>query len=120
MKLSARIEGLREVEEGLHRVGLGIQDLRDVFNKLAAEGVSVAQHQAPRQTGRLAASLRPVVRRNYAAVTSYLPYAGPINYGWRKRHIKPSGFMQRASRVMAAHLERDTQVAVERLIDRGL
>jgi hypothetical protein len=102
--VGVQVEGLRETVRALQRAGIEVQDLKEVFGGIAAEGASVAAGFAPRLTGRLAASIRGNRAKNrsvIAAGRARIPYAGPINYGWRARGIEPSMFMQRADRVIA-------------------
>jgi hypothetical protein len=101
--VGVQVEGLRETVRALQRAGIEVQDLKEIFGGIAAEGASVAAGFAPRLTGRLAASIRGNRAKNrsvIAAGRARIPYAGPINYGWRARGIEPSMFMQRADKVM--------------------
>lgn len=70
-------------------------------NKAVAKIAAVrGRADAPRRTGRLAASVRPGATRIAAierAGNTSVPYAGPIHWGWPKRHIKPNPFMSRAA-----------------------
>ncbi|MCM0618777.1 hypothetical protein [Nocardioides bruguierae] len=98
-----RVEGLRDVVRGLQQMGLDVDDLKDAFAKLAAKGSEVASQLAPRRSGRLAGDVRGNRAKSKAVITAgraTVPYAGPINYGWPKRGIEPSLFMQRADEQM--------------------
>lgn len=103
-RVGFKVEGLTQVVRALAEMGLEVDDLKAAFSKLASEGAQAASGFAPRQTGRLAASIRGNRAKSKAVVTAgraSVPYAGPINYGWRARNIAPSGFMQKADAVMA-------------------
>lgn len=120
-----RVEGLRELTRNLTKLGIDVADLKGVFGRLAQQGAELAAEYAPSRSGALAASIRGSKARNYAAISAgnarRVPYAGAINYGWRRRNIAPSHFMQRASDALAAHVVPDLQAEVERLIaERGL
>jgi hypothetical protein len=76
-----------------HRVGDLHRPLDVTANRVAAE----ARALAPKVTGRLAGSIRPSSTRLGSGATTSLVYAAPINYGWRRRNIAPSLFMNRAA-----------------------
>lgn len=98
-----RVEGLNAAVRDLQRFGLEVEDLKAAFSKVAAEGARVAARHAPRRSGRLAGDVRGNRAKSKAVVTAgraAVPYAGPINYGWRARNIAASGFMQKADEEM--------------------
>jgi hypothetical protein len=98
-----RIDGLNQVVRGLQELGLDIEDLKDAFAPIAARAARYASSFAPRRTGALAASIRPNRSKNKAVVVAgkaRVPYAGVINYGWARRNISPSSFMQKADERM--------------------
>lgn len=99
-----KVEGLSRVVRDLKALGLEVDDLKGAFSKIAAEGASVAAGFAPKRSGRLAGSIRGNRAQSKAVITAgraSVPYAGPINYGWARRNIAPSGFMQKADKVIA-------------------
>ena len=94
-----RIDGLSHVVRALLSMGLEVDDLKDAFAPIAAEGARIAAREAPKLTGTLAGDVRGNRARSSAHVAAgraSVPYAGPINYGWAKHNIKASGFMQKA------------------------
>lgn len=98
-----RVEGLNKLTRDLSALGLDVEDLKGAFAPIAAEGARLAASFAPKRTGALAGSIRGNRAKNKAVVAAgraRVPYAGPINYGWPKRGIAPSGFMQRADEAM--------------------
>lgn len=98
-----RVEGLGRLTRDLEALGLEVEDLKDAFSSIAREGADVASRFAPRRSGRLAASIRGNRAKSKAVVTAgraRVPYAGAINYGWPKRGIAPSLFMQKTDEVM--------------------
>lgn len=98
-----RITGLREVVRGLEKLGVEVDDLKDAFSSIAAEGARLAAGFASVKSGRLVGSVRgnrAKARAVIAAGRSSVPYAGPQNYGWARRNIKAQGFMQQADRVL--------------------
>lgn len=85
------VDGLRNLRRTLTAAGVSLQDLKDAHAEVARVVVRAAEPHTPRRTGALAASLRgsgtqtaAVARAGRAAV----PYAGPIHWGWPRRHIK--------------------------------
>lgn len=98
-----RVTGLTSVVRALQALGLEVDDLKDAFSKIAREGAASAARYAPRRTGRLAGDIRGNRAKSKAVIAAgraSVPYAGPINYGWAKRNIAPSGFMQKADEDM--------------------
>lgn len=119
-----RVDGLSAVVRALLEIGLEVDDLKDAFSNIATEGARFAAREAPHRSGRLAADIRGNRARSSAHVAAgraSVPYAGPINYGWAKHNIAPSGFMQRADQAWQPYalkrLEREINHQIER---RGL
>jgi hypothetical protein len=85
-----QVEGARQLRASLKRAGVGVTELKAAHAEVAKLVEDRARPEAPRRSGRLAASMRSsgtqsaaVVRAGGAAV----PYAGPIHFGWPARHI---------------------------------
>jgi hypothetical protein len=98
-----KVQGLTQVVRALDQFGVEVEDLKDAFSSIAAEGAQVAAQYAPHVSGRLASDVRGNRAKSKAVVTAgraSVPYAGPINYGWPARSITGAGFMQKASDVM--------------------
>jgi hypothetical protein len=94
-----KVEGLSKVVRQLQQFGLDIDDLKDAFSAIAREGAEIASRHAPRKSGRLASDVRGNRAKSKASVIAgrkSVPYAGAQNYGWPKRGIKPTQFMQKA------------------------
>lgn len=95
----ARIEGLNETVRALQDLGLEVDDLKDAFSPIAKKGAGYASSFAPKDSGNLARSVRGNRAKNKAVITAggrRAPYAGAINYGYRRRGIEATSFMQRA------------------------
>lgn len=106
-----RVQGLSQVVRALQGMGVEVDDLKAAFSSIASEAAQVAAAHAPRRSGRLAGDIRGNRAKSKAVVAagrSSVPYAGPINYGWTARNIRPAGFMQKADEVMQP-------VAIQRL-----
>jgi hypothetical protein len=117
----ARVEvtGVNEMVRDFKRLGLKTRDLSRAFDAIAAEIVTDAKSMAPKVTGRLAGDVRAGRAKTKASVSvgrKSVPYAGPINYGWRRRNIEPTMFLNRAadqnanSAVTALRLEMQRQI----------
>ncbi|MDI6908636.1 hypothetical protein [Nocardioides sp.] len=107
------VTGLAQVTRALREVGVEVDDLKNAFAAIAAEGARLAAGFAPMRSGRLARDIRGNRAKSKAVVTAgraSVPYAGPINYGWPARNIAASGYMQKASTAMEP-------VALRRLAD---
>lgn len=114
-----RITGAAEVEAKLARLGLNLQDID--FTAIANEGMRLAASFAPKKSGKLAGSIKANKAKNKAVIragTSRVPYAGAINYGWRKRNIEPALFMQQADLVLRRTVPDDLQRQLRRIIAR--
>lgn len=118
------VDGLRELIRDLQDVGVQVDDLKDAFGSIAKEAADLAASFAPRRSGRLQASIRGTRAKNKASVRAggaRVPYAGPVNFGWPRRGIRASLFMQRADDKIRPHVADDIEAAIVRLLaDRGL
>lgn len=96
-----QITGLREVVRKLERLGIESQDLKRAFGRVSTTVVRRASADVPIRSGDLQRSIRPgntknksVVRAGYGA---RVRHAGPINYGWAARGIRPTHFLTDAA-----------------------
>ena len=122
--VTIRVEGLTLVTRQLKALGLEIDDLKDAFSTVAAQGARLAAYFAPKITGRLAGDIRGNRAQSKAVVTAgrvSVPYAGPVNYGWAERNITGAFFMQKASDAMepVAFTELDHEIT-KQIVKRGL
>lgn len=109
------VTGLRELVRNLEKIGADAADMKEVFTAIGDMVRADAARLAPRNTGRLSASIKPTKTKNKAAVragSARVPYAGVINYGWPKRSITARNFLQRA-------IDSNEQKAIE-MMDDGL
>ena len=91
-----RLEGARELRRTLRAAGDDLGDLKRAHAEAAGIVVPVAQAGAPRETGKLAATIRgsgtktqAIVRAGFAAV----PYAGVQEWGWPARNIPAQPYL---------------------------
>ena len=104
MPSGVRVEGLTKTVRALQGFGVEVADLKDVFSAISTEGARLASSFAPKRTGKLQNTIRGNKAKNKAVVIAgraRVPYAGAINYGWPKRHIRPALFMQKADKALA-------------------
>lgn len=116
-----QVTGLAALQRDLRTLGVELNDLTDVMGDLAAQGARLAASFAPRRTGTLAAAIRGSHTSNAAVVTvdaKRVPYAGVINYGWRKHNIAPARFMQHAAKAMRPQVTKHLSRAITKLIEQ--
>lgn len=96
-----RIEGGRELRRDLKRAGR--DDLRDALkagHKEIAEVVAdEAKRRAPKQTARLARSIKgkgTLAGARVQAGSKSVPYAAVIQFGWPARNIEPNRYINDA------------------------
>jgi hypothetical protein len=85
-----RVDGAKQLRASLKAAGVKLDDLKAAHLAVAQLVHRAAQPQAPVRTGRLAASERPAGTQSAAIVragSKAVPYAGPIHWGWPKKHI---------------------------------
>lgn len=96
MAAVVEIRGLNNFLRTLRKAGDDLTDLKEANAAAAAIAAGGARALAPVVSGALFSTIRSsgtkrtgVIRAGGAKV----PYAGPINYGWHRRHITPTYFM---------------------------
>lgn len=97
------VEGLRDKVRALERLGVDVEEVKDVMGEVAAAAARTITPFLPVRTGKLRGSARPNRAKGSAVVTigrASVPYAGPIIYGWPKRHIESSQAVERTDAVM--------------------
>lgn len=96
--IDLRVDGLASVVRALQAIGVEVEveDLKTAFDDIADEGERLVAAAAPRRTGRLAGNTRGRRSKSKAVIENALPYAGPINWGWARHNIAPTGYLQRA------------------------
>lgn len=94
---AVRIEGLKELQFALRQAEARLPRELSKTNKEAARVVAVeAQKRAPKVTGNLAKSIRPLgqQRRGIVAMGSAkVPYASVQEFGWPNRNIVAQPFL---------------------------
>lgn len=122
--VGVRVEGLTRAVRALHALGLEVEDLKEAFSSIAAEGAQRASGHAPRRSGRLAGDVRGNRAKSKAVITAgraSIRYAGPIHFGWPKRNIKPQPFLHKADQEMQPKALAELEKAINNKIrEKGL
>jgi hypothetical protein len=103
--IGVRVSGLNELVRGLQRAGVEVEDLKGVFSDIASESAGYVRAYVPRRSGKLAGTVRGNRAKSKAVVTvgrARVRYAGPINYGWPARNIRPADFIKKADYAIAS------------------
>lgn len=89
-KGQVRVGGVREMQAALKRVAHDAADMTAAHKAVSAALVPGVALRTPRRTGALSQSWSGGGTKTRARLTSSLPYAGPIEYGWSERGIEPA------------------------------
>lgn len=92
-----RVRGARELRRTLRASGYQMKNLGAINRRVGSVVTPVAAAKAPKVTGRLAQSIRPMAQQSRVRISSRLPYAGPQHWGWEARGIKPKHFISDAA-----------------------
>lgn len=87
------IDGVGQLRAHLGDVADGLGDLSTVNAQIAQLVARTARDLAPKRTGKLAASVRVSKGPRQVTVRADAVYAGPIHWGWHRRHIKANPFI---------------------------
>jgi hypothetical protein len=92
---SIEIRGGPELHRALRDLQHDLGDMTPVHKEAAEVIRQTTYAECPKDSGRLAASLKGSGDKNGARVESHLVYALPIENGWRRRNIAPARFAER-------------------------
>lgn len=94
------VVGQKRFVQTMRKAGADMKELKEVNRRAADITKPEAVSRAPRgRTGKLAGSIRVGATQKAGIIRAgrkTVPYAGPINYGWPARHIKPRTFVNDA------------------------
>ena len=97
---AAYVVGQKRFVQTMRKAGAGMKELKEVNRRAADIAKPEAVARAPRgKTGKLAGSIRVGATQKAGIIRAgrkTVLYAGPINYGWPARHIKPRTFVNDA------------------------
>lgn len=118
---SLEVKGLRETIRTLEKFGAEVADLKAAFKRIGTLVSNEAKSLVPKRTGKLASTIKPSNTKNKSVIRAGagIKYAGPINYGWRRRGITPSYFMERAVTAKQGEVKEQLDAELHGLI-RGL
>lgn len=88
-----RVEGAKELARAFRAAGGATRELSAAYRAIARELVGPARSEAPRDSGRLAASVRGTARATSAALQAggaRLVYAGPVHFGVPRTRTYPA------------------------------
>lgn len=119
--MAVRVEGLNRLLRDLQAFGTDVEELKDGMSAIAQEGAHVMAGFTPRKSGALHATVRGNRAKARAVVTAgraRVPYAGPINYGWKKRNIRPANFTGKTDEVMNVKAPQMLEASISNLIEK--
>jgi hypothetical protein len=91
------IEGLKEVQRDLYKLGKASRDeMKETHRKAGEIVIDGARRFVPVVSGNLLNSLKSVPTQRQGRVrigSASVPYAGAIHFGWPARRIKPQPFI---------------------------
>ena len=94
------VTGLKEIRAAIRQAEPELRkEFKDVYRNAALAVAGRAYQLAPKYTGNLADSIRPIATLTSASVSAgsaSVEYAGPIHWGWPKRNIQPQPFISQA------------------------
>jgi hypothetical protein len=102
-KTGVYVQGLREITRAMEKAGVDVEELKDAMAAVADRATAVMRPLIPHRSGALRATARGNRAKGKAVVTigrGRVRYAGPINYGWPKRNIRPANFTAKTDEVM--------------------
>jgi hypothetical protein len=90
------VRGGRALRKGLKAAGDDLTDLKTVHRQAASIAADGARSRVPRRSNRLANTIRPAGTKTAGIVrvgnNTSVRYAGPIHWGWFRRHIRDNPF----------------------------
>ncbi|KAB7789460.1 HK97 gp10 family phage protein [Bifidobacterium cebidarum] len=94
------VVGQKRFVATMRKAGADMKELKSVNRQAADLAAPAVRSRAPHgKSGKLAASIRAGATQKAGVVRAgrkSVPYAGVINYGWPKRHIRPRTFVNDA------------------------
>lgn len=118
-----QVTGARELRAALKAMGADLADLKAIHREAAESVADSARSRVPIVSGTLLGTIRTSVRQTGASVMAgggrrRVPYAGPIHFGWHRRHIVPQPFLydamdDRRDEVAAKYQDRIEALVIE-------
>ena len=102
-KGAVKIDGVREVQRAMSKVGAEAADLKVAHMRVSSLLIPGITARTPRRSGNLAAGWKPGATKGRARITNSERYAGVIEYGWPEHNIEPARMIR--DEVGASHRE---------------
>jgi len=93
---AVRVVGDERLAATLHIAADRVRDMRDPGDATARFVAGRGRSDAPVRTGRLSSSVRTAVNATDAEVSSALPYANRVHWGYRRYHQAAQPFLASA------------------------
>lgn len=97
-----RLDGAPRLRRTLRKAGDDLADLKATHASAAAIAADASADLAPERTGRLKKTIRSAGTKTAGIIragnNTRVVYAGPIHWGWFKRHVTPALFLSRGAR----------------------
>lgn len=116
-----RVEGAARLRRTAQAAGEDLQDLRAAHTAAGAIAGGRARDDGPKKSGRLTRNVRWSGTKTGAVIRAggvSVPYAGPIHWGWPRRHIGAQPFIVNAAEATEPQWSAVYQQAVERILGR--
>jgi len=116
-----RVEGAARLRRTMRQAGEDLGDLKAAHTAAGAIAGGRARETAPHRTGRLARNVRWSGSKTSATIRAggvSVPYAGPIHWGWPRRHIGAQPFITQAAQATEPQWAAVYQQAVETILGR--
>lgn len=120
-EIGVRVEGGRQLRAGLAAVEGGLSDLKDTHKEVAQIAANASADLAPAVSGKLKRTIRAAGTKTAGVIragTKRVPYAGPIHWGWGRRHIRGSFFLSDGAKSTEGRWVRAYQDKVDELINQ--
>lgn len=116
-----QVQGAAELRRALKQMGDDLADLKEAHRAAAESVATEARSRVPVVSGTLLGTIRTSVRQTGASVMAgggrrRVPYAGPIHFGWHRRHIVPQPFLYDAMDERRDEVAADYQARVAKLV----
>ncbi|MBT1164025.1 HK97 gp10 family phage protein [Bifidobacterium felsineum] len=119
---AAYVVGQKRFVQTMRKAGADMKELKEVNRRAADIARPEAAARAPRgRTGKLAGSIRVGATQKAGIIRAgrkTVPYAGPINYGWPARHIKPRTFVNDAVAATEGQWAKEYEEFVKKTMDQ--
>lgn len=118
IRVGTSITGLRDTIRAFEMCGVDVQDLKDVFARLADEVRDDAKRRAPKRSGNLERRIKSSRMKSgamiYVSGTRYHAYREGLEYG----RGKPTPFMRPAVEAAAPRVYEEVTQGLNDIIDR--